>query len=291
MIEAHSFDTAWLQARYRFDVAARSKEVEQQCLAHFSELPKLNIIDAASGMGNNFLYFFRKFDMDQHWTFFEEDPAISKNAIERIATFFRQLELEFVLDDMAFKVHHNGNRISVNVISESYKSIASFSDLQKVDLMMTNALFEKESPCGFEDFIGQFAEYKIPFLSTMNYAGMEFTDPEEPDAYYVRIYDEQLKKLPAFGNAMGKDCPNFMQGGFLKNGWQIETGETRWNISRHDIKMHYYMLNFIEDAVRSCNLDPLEIKAFDCWLLDKKNRSLSEDIEMTVYHEDIFAYF
>ncbi len=291
MIEENNLDTAWLEARYRFDFTARNKRVEKACLDHFQAYPHLNIIDASAGIGSNFLYYFRKLQQDQNWTFFEEDPLRARNAIERIATFFRQQDLEFDYDDLSMEVDYEGRDIKIKVVTESYKQIEVFSDLEKTDWIIANSIFEKDAQETFEDFIGLLKVYKIPFLCTMNYAGMEFEEPEDLDSYYVRIYEQQLKRIHAFGKAMGKDCAEKMEASFLKSKWKVVKGNTLWRISKHDIKMHYYFLNFIEDAVRSCNYDKFEIKAFDSWLKDKKDRSLSEDIQMLVHHNDLFGCF
>lgn len=291
MIEENNIDTAWLEARYRFDFATRNQDVEKKCLAYFASFPHLNIIDASAGIGSNFLYFFRKLPQDQNWTFYEEDPLRARNAIERIATFFRQQDLEFEYDEYTMSVCYKGRAINVKVILESFKQIEVFSDLENVDWVMANSLFEKDSQDNFAQFTALLKAYKIPFLCTMNYAGMDFLSEEEQDRQYVAIYDKQLKRIPAFGKAMGKDCPVLMRDALEQQNWKVTCGNTHWDISCHDIRMHYYYLNFIEDAVRSYNLDPLELKAFDLWLIDKKNKALSENVQMKIYHQDIFSFF
>lgn len=287
--EEENFDRDWLNERYPFDAEARNKALESKVLEHFAAKPSLTMVDVGAGTGSNCLYFFEKFPQDQKWTLVELDKELRNATIKRIRDYANYHKYGFEQRKGKLNIQTPTKKIEVSIVNDSLLNLADLVDLKKVDLVLANAVFDLFSADQMSQFTQILQTHKTPFYTTLNYEGMVFL-PEDPfDEVFIDQYDAHMERTQDFGKALGKNISQHIVQTFEKEKRKVEALTSVWKIEEDDIKMHYYLLNFMENALEEMDLDPSMQANFKKWTKRKKDLIITRQQRLEVNHFDVFV--
>jgi len=288
-MEEKNFDIDWLAKRYPFDVEARNKTVEQKAIDYLKKDQPLVIVDLGAGTGSNCLYFLDKLKQDQSWIFIEKDPQLAPALIHRLEEYATFHKYKWSYINGVYEMLTPFKKVTFKVISDTFFKIDQLVDLSKVDLVVANAVFDLLSKVQISQFLDQLTSNKIACLFTLHYTGMRFK-PEDPfDQAYIDLYDEHMVRPQSFGQAMGKLAAAHVAQTLEDANYTLEKGESTWNIKEDDIKMHYYLLNFMDNALSELQYTD-ELQAyFPKWFQRKKDLIITRKQSLEVKHIDLFA--
>ncbi|MGB0839750.1 MAG: hypothetical protein ACPGXL_06395, partial [Chitinophagales bacterium] len=176
------FTSEWLQERYRFDAEARNPSVEQAFFDHIAPKEMVDLVDVGAGTGANCLYYFPKITQQhQNWYLVEKDAELCQASKQIIQTFAEKngygLETEASeqkgAEECEEELHINhpetGQKIYIQFINGSLLELDELLNLNNVDVVMANAVFDLFTPQQFDAF-GQILQvHQVPFLTTINY--------------------------------------------------------------------------------------------------------------------------
>lgn len=288
-MEENNFDIDWLAERYPFDAEARNKPVEQAAIDYLKTDQPVVIVDVGAGTGSNCLYFLDKLKQDQSWTFIEKDPTLAPALINRLADYAAFHKYSWSLKDGVYEMITPFKKVTFNVFSDNLLKIDQLVDLSKVDLVVANAVFDLLSKIQISQFLDQLLQNKIACLFTLHYTGMRFT-PEDPfDQAYIDLYDGHMIRPQPFGQAMGKMAAAYIAQTFEEANYKLQKGDSSWNVREDDVKMHYFLLNYMENALSELSY-PTELQNyFPKWLQRKKELIITRQQGLEVKHLDFFA--
>ncbi|MEM6965192.1 MAG: class I SAM-dependent methyltransferase [Bacteroidota bacterium] len=280
----------WHDERFAFDSKARNPKVEQACFHHFFGKNEMTIVDLGAGTGSNCLYFFEKFPGKQNWIFIEKEERISKYALKRLT---REASTKGYLahqehDKLVLKKEER--EIKIEYVTGSFLDLVNLVNLDKVDLVMASAVFDLIS---FPQFVASgsvLLEKKLPLLTTLNYAEMNFDSDDPSDPFFIEKYESYMNRPQAFGKAMGKKCPRILVNFFQKQQAKLEFGSSIWKLEGKPAKgMNNHLLNFIEAATQEMLEEEEENVLFEEWIKNKRAMTTSGTLNTYVQYYDLFV--
>lgn len=288
-MEENNFDIDWLAERYPFDVEARNKTIEQTAIDYLKTDQPVVIVDIGAGTGSNCLYFLDKLKQDQSWIFIEKDPKLAPALIHRLEEYATFHKYKWSHTDGVYQMLTPFKKVTFKVISDTFFKLGQLIDLSRVDLVVANAVFDLLSKVQISSFLEQLSSNNIACLFTLNYTGMRFI-PEDPfDQAYIDLYNAHMERPQSFGHAMGKQAAVYVAQVLEETQYTLHKGESIWRIMEDDIKMHYYLLNFMDNALSELTY-PAELqKSFPKWLKRKKDLIITRRQGLEVNHIDLFA--
>ncbi len=288
-VEEDNFDIDWLNERYPFDAEARNKALELKVKDHFSDKAELTFVDVGSGTGSNCLYFIDHFPQSQKWYLVEQNESFKKATIRRFKDYAAYHKYTFERKKNRLKISSVKKTVVVELINDSLLNLPQLLDLKKVDLVLANAVFDLFTAKQLTAFTELLIEHRLPFYTTLSYETMNFL-PEDPfDDVFIDAYNAHMERPQKTGKALGKKAIRFMVDLFEKHKIRIETAPSTWRIESDDIKMHYYLLNFMENALGEMDLDASMMANFGRWTQRKKDLIITRRQRLEIGHLDIFA--
>lgn len=285
------FDPKWLQERYRFDAAARNKELEWEAIHQFAFLEHLQIVDLGSGTGANVRYYLEQFPQNQTWYCVEEDGMLREvfwqNMLELAHADGYQPEQE----GDSLKMTKSGHWVEIHFVQGNLMELDKLVDLLRTDLILANAVFDLFSADQFAELIHVISHHSLSMLFSLNYEGMAFFPQEEKDDFFIRQYNAHMQRPQDFGHGMGPDASQVMKEALNKKLGHVKRGQSIWEIAQEDTEMLRFLLGFFEDALVDWWENEAEKTAFNNWLEDKKAMLESGKLSAHVYHQDILASF
>jgi len=288
-MEDDNFNADWLNERYPYDSEARDKSVESAALDYLSDKQSLNLVDVGAGTGSNALYLMDKLAQDQSWTFIELDTALNSILIRRLKDFALYHKYEWEVRKEKYFIHTPTKTLSFQILNKSFLNLASLVNVADIDLILANAVFDLLSATQIEQFLDPILREKTACLLTMNYQQMVFTPTDPFDDNYITLYNNHLERTQDFGKAMGKQAGKKLIQLFRKTNWEIQEAESFWQLQEDDIKMHYYLLNFMETALGELDFEAQLKEQFPKWLQRKKDLIITRRQQLSIGHLDIFA--
>lgn len=287
--EEENFDRDWLQERYPFDAEARNKSLENKVLVHFANQPEITLVDVGAGTGSNCMYFIDQMPQNQKWYLIEQNKDLKKATIRRLKDFAAYHKYSFDRKKDKVTIQSLKKKIEVTVINDSLLNLPDLIDLKKVDLVLANAVFDLFSKQQLEQFVAIIMENRLAFYPTLNYESMVFLPGDPFDDVFIDTYNAHMERIQAFGKAMGKNASSFVVDLFETKECEIETAISTWKIEPDDIKMHYYLLNFMENALGEMELAPAMQDNFERWVQRKKDLIITRQQRLEIGHLDIFV--
>jgi len=280
----------WLEHRYASDEAARNPSVEKKFIDYFGERDRMHIMDAGSGTGSNFRYFFAKLADEQHWTLLEQDASMLESSRKKLVEFAQEHKCK--VEEQAEKIIIRSDRklAHVQFLSGKLQDIKKLTDLEQLDVIMANALFDLVSHEQFDTFAAQIACYQVCLMATLNYYETSFLPFSEDDAPYIKHYHTHMTRPQDFGAAMGPNCTEEMLDLLAAHEMKCEQEGSQWHLKRYDTTMQHYILHFMEQAIKDLNFSDKEVKKLEAWIHKKKQMSRDHQLEIIIDHSDIFAY-
>jgi len=167
--------------------------------------------------------------------------------------------------------------------------IGQLVPLEKIDLVLANAVFDLFSKEQIQQFLNPILQKEIACYFTLNYKSQSF-HPEDPfDKTYISLYEDHMERPQATGNATGKMVGNYLAE-CLETFQTVEQAISSWQIQKEDIKMHYYLLSFMENAIQELVLQEEVRTLLPKWIQRKKDLVITRQLELEVQHWDIFSY-
>lgn len=285
------FTIDWLSERFRFDCLARNKKVEQSCINYFQGQPVLSIVDIGAGHGSNFFYLFPKFTQHQNWTLVELNADLLEAALTRMAQFAKANKYPCKRTGQTIIFKAGNKEIRIRGIHASFMDLKQLIRLEATDLVTAGAVFDLLSITLFEQLAQQLINSNTPLLSTINYNGMAFSPQAEKDAYFIQLYGAHMQREQSFGNSMGPECTSLMLAFFERNNISVKVGESNWEITPGDVKMHHHLLHYLENAISEILFNQGEMVLFEQWIKEKKHLLETHLLNTNVFHQDLFTYF
>jgi len=287
------FHPSWLNERFSYDSAARNKQVESSCINHFNSEKEIHICDVGSGTASNLVYFLERFPQTQHWHLVEQDPVLNQYAFDRVVAFAKSLDYTFVKCE--FPTIHLQKRqqdVYISFVEGSLLQLDQLIDLRQIDLVTAGAVFDLFSVDQFEAFAKMLLDNKCSLLATLNYTSMRISPMGEAIEKYIALYEAHMQRPQAFGNGMGRECPDQMISFYeSRNDNKITFGESLWILDEKAKAMHQFLLGFMEESVASMIADEEEKKLFKQWIAIKRIESQKGKLKMEVKHIDLFVAF
>ncbi|MFK8006133.1 MAG: hypothetical protein AB8H03_07175 [Saprospiraceae bacterium] len=279
----------WHDERFKFDCEARNQTVEQACFHHFYGNNEMTIVDLGSGTGSNCLYFFEKFPSQQNWIFIEQEEKISQYALNRLGIEADKKGYEVTHGTNSLELKKGNRNINIKYITDSFLNLVDLVDLDKVDLVMASAVFDLISFSQFVDFGSVLLEKKLPLLTTLNYAEMNFNSDSPSDVVFIEKYESFMNRPQEFGKAMGKKCPRILVDFFQKQEAKIEYGPSIWKLEGESAQvMNHHLLNFMESASSQMIEEEEEKMLFKDWITTKREAVEDGVLDTYVQYYDLF---
>jgi len=287
--EEENFDRDWLQERYPFDAEARNKPLESKVLAHFVNQPEITLVDVGAGTGSNCLYFVDQLAQNQKWYLIEQNDALKKATIRRLKDYAAYHKYSFERKKDTITIKSIKKKVTVTIINDSLLDLPKLVNLKTVDLILANAVFDLFSKAQIEQFVTIIVDNQLAFYPTLNYEEMVFLPSDPFDEVFIEQYNAHMERPQAFGTALGKNASQYMVELFEAKKCQIDTAVSTWRIEPDDIKMHYYLLNFMENALVEMDLAPAMQANFERWVQRKKDLIITRQQRLEIEHLDIFV--
>ena len=259
----------WHDERFKYDCEARNQKVEQACFHHFFGKNEMTIVDLGSGTGSNCLYFFEKFPSNQNWIFIEQEEKVSQYALNRLGIEADKRGYEVIHGERSLALKKEDRNITIEYITDSFLNLVDLVDLDNVDLVMASAVFDLITFSQFVDFGSVLLEKKLPLLTTLNYAEMDFNSDSPSDVVFIEKYESFMNRPQEFGKAMGKKCPRILVDFFQKQEATVEYGPSIWKLEGESAQvMHGGQLLTVFSARNYLDLQSndsaLLLIAYDC---------------------------
>lgn len=288
MEEIENFDRDWLNERYPFDVAARDKSLETKVLSDLRTNENLVLVDVGAGTGSNTLYFVEKLPQSQHWWLVEQNEALRDATFRRLKDFAAYHKYEFTKKKHTVTIKTPTKVIKVTVLTDSLFNLAQLVPLKKVDLVMANAVFDLFTKVQLEKWVALLQQHQLPFYTTLTYQSMAFQPEDTFDSTFIDLYNQHMERPQESGRAMGKNAANHLVALLQKNR-EVATAESTWHVESEDIKMHYYLLNFMENALDEMNLSTSVANNFERWVQRKKDLIIMRQQRLLIRHLDVYS--
>jgi hypothetical protein len=280
----------WLEHRYASDEAARNPSIEKKFIKYFSERDSMHIMDAGAGTGSNFRYFFSKLADEQHWILLEQDAGLVAACREKLIEFAskHQYRVEEQAEQITIRSEYKSAHIQF--LRGKLQDIKDLTDLKQLDVVTANALFDLVSYEQFDTFASEIACYQVCLMATLNYYETSFLPFSAEDGSFIQHYHTHMMRPQDFGAAMGPNCTEEMLDLLAAHEMKCEQEGSQWHLKRYDTTMQYYILQFMEHAIKDLNFSGQEVDKLEAWILEKRQMSLDHQLEIIVDHSDIFAY-
>ena len=280
----------WHDERFNYDCQARNQQVEQACFHYFFGKKSMTIIDLGSGTGSNCLYFFEKFPSQQKWIFIEKEEIISEYALARLSKEAANKNYTATRNGASLILSKDERTIDIEYRTGSFLDLAEIVDLDKVDLVMASAVFDLIAFPQFLDIASVLLEKKLPLLTTLNYAEMNFSSEEPLDIFFIEKYESFMTRPRSFGKAMGKKCPRVLVDFFQKQKAEVIFGSSIWKLEGTPAKaMNLHVLNFMEKASSQMIENDEEKILFEKWINNKKEMIEQGTLNTYIQYYDLFV--
>jgi len=289
MEEEENFDIDWLSERYPFDVEARNKELQSKVAAHLAEKSSITLVDVGAGTGSNCLYFVEQLPQNQTWYLVEQNADLKKATIKRLRDYANYHKYSFERKKDTVKITSLKRNITVTVLNDSLLNLVDLVDLSRVDLVLANAVFDLFSAKQITALVNLITQNKLAFYHTLSYEGMTFNPTDPFDDVFIAAYNEHMERPQDFGKALGKHASQYMVKLFEATASTVHTATSKWKIEPVDIRMHYYLLNFMENALSEMDLAPAVQQNFEKWIQRKKDLIITGQQRLEITHMDIFV--
>ena len=278
----------WLETRYPYDSEARNKSLEAKVIAYLSPKKKVTLVDVGAGTGSNALYLMDKIDGNQHWYFIEQNEGFQEFLIHRLKEYAAFHKYEYATQKDIQQIITPNRQLSFQFINGSLLDIKALIPLQEVDLILANAVFDLFTEQQIQRFLSPIQLTAIACYFTLNYQGMVY-QPEEPfDVSYIDLYEQHMERPQVTGQATGKHASQHIAA-YLNASHTIQQAPSIWDIRQEDIKMHYYLLNFIENSIPELSVEKELSHFFPKWIQRKKELVINRRLSLQVQHSDIFC--
>lgn len=284
-----NFDIDWLNERYPFDAEARNKKLETKVKDHFAEKETLTLVDVGAGTGSNCLYFMDQFTQSQKWYLVEQNEKLKKATIRRFKDYAAYHKYSFEKKKNQLKISSLKKSVEINLITDSLLNLPDLVDVKKVDVVLANAVLDALTAPQIKAFSQILLDHQLSFYATLSYRGMTFIPDDPFDDVFIDAYNQYMERPQKNGKILGEKALPMMVDFIKEHGGTVATAPSIWKVESDDIKMHYYLLNFMENALGEMELDPSMMANFARWIQRKKELIITRRQRLEIEHLDLWT--
>jgi hypothetical protein len=260
------FSADWLALREPFDLAARSRQVEEAFMAALPVNAPLRILDLASGAGSTVAALSGRLRERQTWLLTDHDPQLLHVAKARysdqtaMTIEFEVLDLARELDSLPF---------------------------QEVDGITTSAFLDLVT----EQFLRQLVETIVfsgkPFLASLSYDGRAACEPADPlDETIRQAMNAHQQTDKGFGAALGPQAWSVAAALFREAGYDVVTGSSDWFAGQGDAAFQAALL---EGWIEASAETGVAVDQLQRWKERRFSEIQEESLSVLVGHQDLAA--
>lgn len=284
-MSATGFTTDWLEERYRFDSAARSRELTNLFMQHLGSKTTYHLLDLGAGIGSNVKYFSDKIKADQFWYLLEIDQHLIDYGKLSIQKFLAKNNYE-VQDDGAQLVAKKNHTIHVSYIRDSIFNIKPTQYLA-FDGILGNALLDVFTLEQLQQLMDQMKGALAPKLFSIVYQNMEWQDEAIDNEFFVEKYHNHMRRRQSEGPALGPDSIHTIKTHISVSQDMLLFQDSHWEVKPTDQALLKHLLRFYEMSIPETSNDPGFIARFRKWYAQKTNHLGKELLSAIVFHQDL----
>ncbi|MEG4344957.1 SAM-dependent methyltransferase [Microcoleus sp. A003_D6] len=281
----------WLELRIPYDTIARNPVVEASCQQYLKKHKHLRIVDLGAGTGANCRYYLSKFSQDQEWFLVEQNQELLEIAFASLASWAVKNGYDSKSQFLRLNLENQVHKITIQGIVGSILELENLINLETINLVVANAVFDLFSKQQFQIFLKYLNKYQLPIVTTLNYTGMNFTPQTDEDAGFIKYYDRHMQRPQDFGRGMGSDCGAFMWEAMQGIGMKGLQGESPWEISGSDRIFLQLLLGFMEASIPEIIEEESLQQKFKSWLSQKQQMIAQKQLSCNVAHQDFWGYW
>ena len=286
-----SINPVWLEERYPMDAAARNRQLEQTVVESFKGVQRLRLLDVGAGLGANTRYYLEVFPGDQHWLLVEREPALAVQCRLALAAHAARKGWDCAATSGGLVLQLPRKRVTVELIEGSLLKVDTLVDLDGIDLVTANAVFDTLSRQQFNHFAQSLARHRLPLLATLLYRSAHFEPAEQRDGTYLKLYEQHMIRPRSFGSAMGPACSRYMMAALSNLNMTVSNGKSDWRITSAHPRMMNYMLDFMQQAIGEMILSSTDHGRLKQWVEAKRKQLTLGKVNLFVSHTDLFGRF
>ncbi|RMD73213.1 MAG: hypothetical protein D6818_05100 [Bacteroidetes bacterium] len=283
------FTTDWLNLRFPFDEAARNGEVEAACLRRLGNRSPLTILDLGAGLGANCVHLGPRIRGDQRWLLLDHDGHLPGPALAWMGERLAKAGYSAAVEGDAATFADAGHRLQVQYRVAPLDRLMDVVDLGGVDLVTANALLDLLNWRQVEAVAGMLADFRLPLLATINYAGMSFEPSGTADLPIVGLYEQHMTREQEGGARLGKQAVSVLEDLLEHRGYRTLRKPSVWKVGPGARALQKALLDFMERALRELELMPGMVEQWEAWLALRRAQMEKGELHIEVRHFDLWA--
>lgn len=280
----------WLLERFRFDVEARSLEIESHFLEYFEKTDHIRILDLGTGTGSNYFYYNDHIPAHQTWYLFEENAQLIQFAKQNILKSLLSKKAVTTSTLNSIRSIKQGKQIHIKFFDKSQKHLQQLIAPNQVDLVMGNAFFDRLKQPEILPIVHWITSNKLCFMPTMNYIGMTFTPFGGLDRAFIKKFEHYQYHESLNRPTMGSACVDNLCHYFREKSYAVHKSQSPWIIKAQDKRMLSQIIDRMEASFAQMDMGNIDEDTQQIWLNYKRNLIEDELLSIKVEHEDILTY-
>lgn len=286
------FDAHWLAQREPFDLAARSRALEER----FSDALRstrsadtpLRLVDLGGGTAANFRALAPRLAGDQHWLLLDHDARLLADAPHRIAGWAVEQGWQAVAHDGQCEVTARGARWTLATRQIDLAAALETLDATRFDGIVTTAFLDLVSQPWLERFARWLVAARRPLLATLTVDGARRWQPDAPDDALI---DEAFRRHQGgdkgFGESIGPGAAEALAQCLRALQCPVWTLRSDWHIGANDRAMLERMADEAGQVARE--VLPADGARIDAWRRLRGAWIDRGDASLVIGHLDLLA--
>ena len=285
------FDADWLAQREPFDLAARSRALEQSFARALkprrSEHP-LRLADLGGGTAANFRALAPRLAGDQQWLLLDHDAQLLADAPQRIAQWAVGQGWQVSVHDHRCDVHTGSARWTLATRQIDLAASLESLDAAQFDGIVTTAFLDLVSLTWLERFARWLVTARRPLLATLTVDGARRWQPEiEADGFIDAAFRQHQGGDKGFGESVGPGAADSLAQCFRALGCPVWTAQSNWQIGPREAAM---LGRMADEAVQvALEVSPAEHTRIEAWRAVRGAQIARCEAALVIGHLDLLA--
>lgn len=278
------FSPQWLALREPVDHRSRDAKLVQRVSAHFSGRSRVTVTDLGSGTGSNLRALAAFLPDEQHWTLFDNDPALLEEAALTLMRWAERAQAE----GDTLHLTKGGKAMTVAFRLHDLAGDIEGAIERGCDLVTASALFDLTSALWMARFAKALAASGAAFYTTLTYDGRDsFTPSHAEDAAILHAFATHMQSDKGFGAATGPMASDILAGSLRQAGYTLERADSPWNLGPADAALTRELTAGMANAVMETGL--MAAADIAAWLAFRHEKADQPGAAMETGHTDLFA--
>lgn len=278
------FSASWLALREPVDHRSRNAALAQRMAQRFAGRDSLHVTDLGAGTGSNLRALAPLLPAEQHWTLYDNDPALLEEATLALMRWADHAAAE----DEALRLTKDGKAITVTFRLHDLAGDIEGALLPGCDLVTASALFDLTSALWMARFAKAVEAAKAAFYTTLTYDGRDRFAPAHPlDGPVVHAFATHMQRDKGFGAATGPMASDILSGSLRQAGYKVERADSPWVMGESEAALARELCSGMANAVTETGL--LAADDIAQWLSFRHAQAGKPDARMETGHTDLLA--